>query len=493
MSINDVSIDSLIDTGANCSIIKESIAKRLGCNITPQSFRVRGVGEGSLQGFAKIKVPVRFQDLCIELVIFVVRDTDCHYDLIIGRDCVRYPGIEIVTDSLGSHLVQKRLPISNLEINSLNIESISNQFSELSTAIAHLDTDLQDKIEAIFQKYPSVLEPVGNVRTGELTIKLKKEGVVYYRPYRLAPIEREKVKLIIQDLLEKKIIEESHSSFASPVILVKKSDGTDRMCIDYRALNKLIEKDRYPLPLIEDQIDKLGNSKFYISLDMKNGFHQIPVSEDSRKYLAFVTPDAHYQWIKMPFGICTGPSVFQRAISRAVEHLKFLLVYIDDILIPFNTIAQGLDYLEQTISTLCSSGFTINLKKCKFFVNDIEYLGRHISCEGVRPSDYKIRALADSPIPKNIKQVRQFMGLSSYFRKFVPDFAARTSCISKLTKINQKWEWGPEQNAARKYIIDHLISKPFLTLNSQQSYTLMLAPSAMEQFCYKELMESIKL
>lgn len=100
------------------------------------------------------------------------------------------------------------------------------------------------------------------------------------------------------------------------------------MCIDYRALNKLIEKDRYPLPLIEDQIDKLGKAKYYISIDMNNGFYQVPVDSNSIRYTAFVTPDGHYEFLKMPFGICNGPSVFQRAISKAVQHLKFLL---DDI------------------------------------------------------------------------------------------------------------------------------------------------------------------
>lgn len=409
-------------------------------------------------------MPVKSADLCIELDIYVVRDNDCRYDLLIGRNAVQFPDIEIVTDALGSRLVRKEIPTSKTEINFIENFRNSGQLPELYATLAHLDNDLQDKIKAIFQKYPSVFDVVGNVKTGELSIKLKKNDVVYYRPYRLAPIEREKVKEIIQDLLHKGIIKESNSPFASPMILVKKSDGSDRMCIDYRALNKLIERDRYPLPLIEDQIDKLGHAKYYISIDMKNGFYQIPVSKDSSKYTAFVTPDGHYEFLKMPFGICNGPSVFQRAISKAVQHLKFLLVYMDDILIPFETIEQGLQYLEQTISALSSSGFTINLKKCKFFVESIEYLGRHISQNGVRPSESKVQALANSPVPNNIKQVRQFMGLASYFRKFVPDFASRTACISKLTKNDQKWEWGPEQVAARKYVIDHLISQPLLSI-----------------------------
>ena len=155
---------------------------------------------------------------------------------------------------------------------------------------------------------------------------------------------------------------------------------------------------------------------------MRNGFYQIPVALDSRKYTAFVTPTGHYEFIKMPFGICNGPGVFQRSITKAVQHLKFLLVFIDDILIPFSTIDEGIDYLEKTVDALCSAGFTINLAKCKLFVDSIEYLGRHISQEGVRPSETKVSALVNSPVPNNVKQVRQFMGLASYFRKFIPNF-----------------------------------------------------------------------
>lgn len=180
----------------------------------------------------------------------------------------------------------------------------------------------------------------------------------------------------------------------------------------------------------------------------------------------------------MPFGICNGPPVFQRAITKAVKHLKYLLVYIDDILIPFSTIDEGLHYLEETTMALSNAGFTINIKKCKFFVDNIEYLGRNISQEGIRPSTTKVAALVDSPVPCNIKQVRQFMGLASYFRKFVPEFAARTACITKLTKNNQKCEWGLEQDAAKNYVIKHLSSKPLLTVFDR---------CVMEPYLYKEL------
>lgn len=413
----------------------------------------------------KITVPVRFDDINIELDLFVVNDQKINFNILIGRNAVEYPDIEIITDCEGSRIRRKIPDNVDLHVNTLlQLDYCNVQMDELKSKIIHLEENFQKQIIDIFERHITILNKTGSVTTGELRIRLKSDKVINYRPYRLAPCERDKVKLIIQDLIDNNIIRESESPFASPVILVKKKDGSDRLCVDYRSLNKIIERDTYPLPLIEDQIDKLGKAKFYISIDMKNGFYQIPVSEDSCKYTAFSTPDGHYEFIKMPFGICNGPSVFQRAISKAVSHLDFLLVYMDDILIPFSTIEEGLKYLELTVSALNTSGFRINPKKCKLFVNCIEYLGRQISQEGVRPSPSKVSALINSPIPRNIKQVRQFMGLASYFRKFIPNFATRTACISKLTQKNQKWNWGSEQDIARNYVLNYLVSKPLLSI-----------------------------
>lgn len=425
--------------------------------------QVNGVGNGRINIFAIITVPVKFEDICIELDIHVAQDSQLNYELIIGRNIVRHSNIKIITDSSGCKITRKELH----SCSEINLANTDKELTKLSSCIGHLEQNLQLRIKNIFKKYPNVLskhDHISTIKTGQLHLKLIKDTVVYYRPYRLAPIERIKVNDMIKDLLNKEIIRESHSPFASPVILVKKKCGSERLCIDYRALNKIIEKDRYPLPLIDDQIDKLGRAKFFISIDMKNGFYQIPIADDSIKYTAFITPDGHYEFLKMPFGICNGPAVFQRAITKAMQHLKFLLIYIDDLLIPFSTIDEGILYLEQTIEALCLSGFTINLEKCKFFVKSVEYLGRHISEEGIRPSDSKVAALVNSPIPRTVKQVRQFIGLASYFRKFIPEFASRTACITKLVKNNQKWEWGFTQDEARNYIIRCLVSRPLLNI-----------------------------
>lgn len=236
--------------------------------------------------------------------------------------------------------------------------------------------------------------------------------------------------------------------------------------MDYRALNRITIKDRYPLPLIDDQLDKLGKAQFFTTLDMASGFHGIPVEENSIEKTAFVTPDGHYEWLRVPFGVSNGPSTFQWAVNTALGALKqnIALVYIDDIIIPSMNITEGLERLDLVLKALDDAGFTLNLKKCKFLQTEIEYLGRVVSKDGIRPGNAKVEALTHAPIPKNIKQVRQLMGLAGYFRKYVPEFATKTACITDLLRKDIHFLWSEECEKSRKYLIEKLTSHPLLVV-----------------------------
>ncbi|CAF4831682.1 unnamed protein product [Pieris macdunnoughi] len=305
------------------------------------------------------------------------------------------------------------------------------------------------------------------VTTGKMHISLMNDVPIAYHPYRLSYPEKLKVREICQDLLDKKIIRESDSEYASPIILVKKKDGSDRMCVDFRALNRITVKDRYPLPLIDDHIDRLGCSRFFSSLDMASGFHQIPIDESSIHKTGFVTPEAHYEYLKMPYGLCNSPTVYQRIINNTLR--KFIeagnvLVYIDDVLIVSMSIDDGISLLCDVLKTLTEAGFSVNLRKCCFLTTKIEYLGRVISHGQVRPSLHKIEALVNSPTPTNVKQVRQFLGLAGYFRRYIEGYATKTACISRLTKKVVKFEWGPEQDQVRRELLKQLTSEPILAI-----------------------------
>lgn len=190
---------------------------------------------------------------------------------------------------------------------------------------------------------------MGKARDFELEIELESKKPVCFRPYRLPEPDRMLLRSIIDQLLEHKIIQESKSAYASPVLLIDKKEGEKRLCIDYRSLNKITIKDKYPLPRIEDLIDRLKGCKYFTSLDLKSGYYQIGIKFDSIDKTAFITEDGHYEFCRMPFGLSNGPSVFQRIMNRVLGNLRFDNVYLDDLLIISETIEQNLVTLETVL------------------------------------------------------------------------------------------------------------------------------------------------
>ncbi|XP_047543307.1 uncharacterized protein LOC125075643 [Vanessa atalanta] len=191
-------------------------------------------------------------------------------------------------------------------------------------------------------------------------------------------------------------------------------NGEDRLCVDYRELNTNTVRDNYPLPLISEQLDQLADAKYFTCLDMAAGFHQVPISEASIEKTAFVTPDGQYEYLTMPFGLTNALSVYQRAINKALGELrgKVALVYMDDVLIPSKTINEGIHKLKLVLGNLTKCGFCIHIVKCSFLKISIEYLGFIVANGKVRPSSSKVDALARTPPPTNVKQLRQFNGLA---------------------------------------------------------------------------------
>lgn len=181
---------------------------------------------------------------------------------------------------------------------------------------------------------------------------------------------------------------------------------------------------------------------------------------------AFITPDGHYEYLRVPFGLSNAPAVFQRAVSNALGNLKNkdALIYLDDILIPSNTVAEGIEKLKRVLIALTDTGFSLNIKKCRFLEKQIQYLGQEISKEGIKPGEHKVEALLNAPTPSNVREVRQFMGMAGYFRKYIPEFASRTACITKLTKNDMEFVWGIDQEIAKKYVNAYLSRRPLLTV-----------------------------
>ncbi|XP_075990321.1 uncharacterized protein LOC142985971 [Anticarsia gemmatalis] len=302
------------------------------------------------------------------------------------------------------------------EISEVNhkVVSLKGELAELH--IENMDLlDQRDRLQHEVSSFGSCNETYewSLSRINELETSLHEAHTKIISLERLAPAEKLIVREKVQQLLDAGVIRESSSPFASPILLVKKKDNSYRLCVDYRELNSNTQPDHYPLPRIEEHIDQLAGASWFSLLDMASGFHGIMMHPDSVERTAFVTPDGQYEYLAMPFGLRNAPSVYQRCITRALSHLTDKpLIYMDDVLCHSAVITVGLKRLDMVLSALTRAGFTLNLQKCKFLKQKIDYLGFSLQSGEVRPNSRKILALSNSPQPKTATQVRQFLGLA---------------------------------------------------------------------------------
>lgn len=310
------------------------------------------------------------------------------------------------------------------------------------------------------------LGEIGCANSIEMKIDLLDDKPVVYRPYRLSFSERGQVREIVDDLLQNDIIQESDSNYASPIILVRKKTGEQRLCVDYRALNNKTRKDCFPLPIIDDQLTNLSGNRFFTSLDLASGYYQVPMAKESRPLTAFVTPDGHYEFKRMPFGLANAPAVFQRFMNAMLgsKRHESALAYLDDILVPSVTLEEGFERLESVFKLLRQNGLTLKLSKCRFFDNSLDYLGYEISAEGIRPNENKILAVKEFPVPQNVHEIRQFLGLAGYFRKFVRSFGEIARPLTNLLKKGNAFKWTDDESNSFNTLKDKLTDRPILAL-----------------------------
>lgn len=208
-------------------------------------------------------------------------------------------------------------------------------------------------------------------------------------------------------------------------------------CVDYRALNSITVKDKYPLPLIDDILDKLVNKCYLTLLDLKSGFHHVRMSDESIKYTSFVTPFGLFEYLKMPFGLTNAPSCFQRYINLTLSEFinsNEVQVYLDDVMIATETIDQNIEILKRVLKLFSDKDLNLRLDKCQFFMEKINFLGFHISRAGLESCRHKVEAVLKFPVPKTIHDVRSFLGLTGYFRRFIKNYARVSKPLSDLLR-----------------------------------------------------------
>lgn len=253
--------------------------------------------------------------------------------------------------------------------------------------------------------------------------------------------------------------------FSSSVLLVKKHDGSWHLCIDYRALNAITIKDRYPIPTIDELLDELGGASWFSKLDLLQGYYQIRMHEPDVAKTVFRTHHGHYEFKVMSFGLCNAPSSFQATMNDIFwPYLRrFLIVFFDDILIYSRTLPEHLVLLEQAFEVLLRNQFVLKLSKCFFSQRQVEYLGHVVSEHRVTPVASKVHDIQQWPIPRTTRALRSFLGLAGFYRKFIKGYASIAAPLVKLT-TKDSFEWTSEANQAFKALKGALTSAPVLML-----------------------------
>jgi hypothetical protein len=282
--------------------------------------------------------------------------------------------------------------------------------------------------------------------------------------FRLSRKEKAELEKTIQELLEKGYIKPSKSPFGAPILFVGQKDGTLRMCVDYRALNKLTVKNKYPMPRIDDLLDTLAGSSYFSTLDLASGYHQIKVKEADTHKTAFRTPMGHFEWLVMPFGLCNAPATFQSAMNDVFGDRigKFVLVYMDDILVFSKSKAEHLAHLKEVLQLLGAHNYYLKRKKCHFMKTEVTFLGHVISDKGLQVDPTKLDVIRKWKRPEDKGEIRSLLGFGNYFRRFIYHYSDMVRPLTELTKDTVATVWTPECEEAFNNLRNAIINAPVL-------------------------------
>lgn len=348
------------------------------------------------------------------------------------------------------------------------VSAISSSLSETSSKRHPLSLAQQSQLKEVMSSFPSYSKDgLGRTSVLEHEIDVGKSKPVKQRYYAISPIKQEQLCGEIDRMLKNDIIEESSSSWCSPVVAVAKPNGSVRLCLDLRKVNSLTIKDAYPLPLIDGLLGRLQETKFISKIDLKEAFWQIPLAVPSRPLTAFTIQGRPlYQFKVMPFGACNAPQTMCRLMHKIIPHELHdrIFVYLDDLLIVTATYHEQIELLKIVSKKLYDANLTINLEKSEFILREVKYLGFLVGEDGLRVDPMKIQAIVEYPAPSSLKQTRRLLGMAGWYRRFIPNFAEVTSAITELLKgKGKKFVWTAEAQLAFHTLKSLLSSAPVLT------------------------------
>ncbi|KAJ9557680.1 hypothetical protein OSB04_012294 [Centaurea solstitialis] len=482
--VNSIPTLVLFDTGAERSFVHDTLAKDFTMPTTPLSdalvvevaggflVTVRDCFEGctiELDGepFSATLIPMNVGSFDVVLGIDWLRAHDANIGC--GKKMVTLPTPrgEMIT-VYGDKKKGTNTTISMIKARKCLAKGCTSYLAYV------IDTKLEKKEVAdvdVVREFPDVfpedLPGLPPERQVEFHIDLTPGAAPIARaPYRLAPTEMKEMMTQLQELSEKGFIRPSSSPWGAPVLFVKKKDGSMWMCIDYRELNKVTVKNRYPLPRIDDLFDQLQGAGCFSKIDLRSGYHQVRVKEDDIPKTAFRTRYAHYEFLVMPFGLTNAPAVFMDLMNRVCRPFldKSVIVFIDDILVYSKDEAEHERHLREVLNVLRDEKLYAKFSKCEFWLHEVQFLGHVVSRDGIKVDPAKIEAMMSWKSATNPSEIRIFLGLAGYYRRFIQDFSKIASALTVLTKKNAKFLWTEKQEEAFQTLKKKLCQAPILSL-----------------------------
>uniref|UniRef100_A0A8C1LPZ1 Gypsy retrotransposon integrase-like protein 1 n=1 Tax=Cyprinus carpio TaxID=7962 RepID=A0A8C1LPZ1_CYPCA len=343
-------------------------------------------------------------------------------------------------------------------------------YTKATPVVVDMDPQLyaaqKTELQHLVSQFPDVFSPQpGRTHVLEHDVRTPPGTIVRQRPYRVREARRHAIEEEVQEMLRLGVIEPSHSPWSSPIVMVPKPDGTLRFCNDFRRLNEVSEFDCYPMPHVDELFDRLGRVWFISTLDLTKGYWQVPLSEQAKPKTAFSTPNGHWQYRVLPFGLHGAPATFQRLMDVLLRpHQAYAAAYIDDVVIHSETWEDHLERLRRVLLELRLAGLTANPRKCHLALSEAKYLGYQVGRGLIRPQKKKVAAILSAPRPTYKTQVRAFLGLAGYYRCFIPNFSSLASPLTDLTRKGQpeKVPWTSETEAAFHRIKAALTTEPVL-------------------------------
>ncbi|XP_055542572.1 uncharacterized protein LOC129728180 [Wyeomyia smithii] len=438
IKMNDIEISGIIDTGSEESLIRKDLWSRLAVNgsrLQKSNMKVRGYGGG---------VDVVIGETVLNAFVENEEHTICFY--VVPCEAIDIPML-IGMDFLGKVDY-----------------AITSEGDCTSDDDITVPPKYREQVLELIENY----KPETSVRpVNELRINLTDNEIVCEYPRRLAGLEKEVVKKQIDEWLDEGIIQPSTSEYASPIVVVPKKDGTRRVCVDYRQINKKVVRDKFPTPNVEEQIDQLSEARVYTTLDLRNSYFHVAIEESSRKYTSFVTNDGQYEFLRAPFGLCTSGNAFGRFISAVLKDLVKdgkVIAFVDDVIIPSKNEQEGIELLKTVLKVAEEAGLYFNWKKCAFLQRRVEYLGYTIYDGCIKPAPAKVEKLKQFPQPTTVKELQRFYGLASYFRRFIPAFASIARPLSGMLRKESCFDFDADAVAAFNRIKEILTSYPVLRI-----------------------------